>query len=189
MISFEQFKDFRARLTMYVMKNEREQLHLSLGSPQSVGHLLDHALASFEDDLEIPSFTWKIHFKAQSLRQIDDDTRILELLGSAFRGDGRFDVRSTTDGDDALRLCAEDLPALVVLDISLPGRGGYSVCRTIKLHPDWGDVQVVMLSGLAYQAEWETWRKMGADDFVVKPFVVDDLVSLVAARLRLDAGQ
>ena len=118
---------------------------------------------------------------------VDDDTRTLDLLDSAFSNDGRFDVRSTTDGDDALRLCAEVPPALVLLDISLPGRGGYSVCRMIKLHPDCGGVQVVMLSALADQAEWETWRKVGADDFITKPFVVEELVSKIAQRLGLES--
>ena len=74
----------------------------------------------------------------------------------------------------------------MLLDVSLPGRGGYSVCRMIKLHPDYGNVQVVMLSALADQADWETWRKVGADDFVTKPFVVDDLVSMIATRLGME---
>ncbi len=120
---------------------------------------------------------------------VDDDTRTLDRLNSAFSTDGRFDVRSTTDGDEALRLCAEAPPALVLLDVSLPGRGGYSVCRMIKLHPDYGAVQVVMLSALADQAEWDTWRKVGADDFVTKPFVVENLVSMIAQRLGLGPAE
>ena len=72
-----------------------------------------------------------------------------------------------------------------LLDIALPGRGGYSVCRMIKLRPDCGGVQVVMISALAEHAKWETWRKVGADGFITKPFVVEDLVSMIALRLGL----
>ena len=56
----------------------------------------------------------------------------------------------------ALRLRAEDPPDLVLLDIALPGRGGYAVCRLIKLRPDCGGVQVVIISALVDQADWET---------------------------------
>jgi len=119
---------------------------------------------------------------------VDDDLGILNLLGSVFSGDGRFDVLSTSDGDEALRLCAEQRPTLVLLDISMPGRGGYSVCRMIKHHSDYGDVQVILLSALADQANWDTWRKVGADDFVTKPFSVDGLLSMITRRLGLDAS-
>jgi CheY-like chemotaxis protein len=108
-----------------------------------------------------------------------------ELLTSIFEPDDRLEVFTASTGVEAMDMAAEIAPDLVLLDISLPDREGYAVCRFIKYHPKCGRTKVVFLSALAHQADWNTWKKVGADGFLRKPFNVDELITEVDGYLGL----
>jgi two-component system response regulator VicR len=89
------------------------------------------------------------------------------------------------DGDEALRLFEEERPAIVLLDVMMPGRDGWEVCRAMRQHPELGrQVRIIMVTALDDFANKRQALKTGADDFVEKPF---DLAKL-AATVRRNAA-
>jgi two-component system OmpR family response regulator len=121
----------------------------------------------------------------RKLLLVDDDHATLALLEAVFGKDSRIEVHTADTGTGAMELAGEIGPDLVLLDISLPDREGYAVCRFIKYHPNCGRTKVVFLSGLSDQANWNTWQKVGADGFLAKPFSVGAISTYVLDALDL----
>jgi diguanylate cyclase (GGDEF)-like protein len=113
----------------------------------------------------------------------DDDEDILKFIEVNLRSQGHA-VVTAGDGETALALAMEHRPALVLLDIVIPGVDGYEVCR--RLRSDWrfGDPSVILLTGRSLPADRNIGLAAGADDFIVKPFDPVELVSRVNLVLR-----
>jgi diguanylate cyclase (GGDEF)-like protein len=113
----------------------------------------------------------------------DDDEDILKFIEVNLRTQGHA-VVTAGDGETALALALEHRPALVLLDIVIPGVDGYEVCR--RLRSDWrfGDPSVILLTGRSLPADRNIGLAAGADDFIVKPFDPVELVSRVNLVLR-----
>jgi diguanylate cyclase (GGDEF)-like protein len=113
----------------------------------------------------------------------DDDEDILRFIEVNLRSQGHA-VVTAGDGETALALAMEYRPALVLLDIVIPGVDGYEVCR--RLRSDWrfGDPSVILLTGRSLPADRNIGLAAGADDFIVKPFDPIELVSRVNLVLR-----
>ena len=111
---------------------------------------------------------------------VDDDPDILKLLGVALRLDG-FRVIAASDSGEALQMVREERPALVVLDIMMPGVDGYTVCRTVR---GFSDVPIVMLTAKGGVDDIVHGLDLGADDYVVKPFNVNELAARVKRVLH-----
>ncbi len=111
---------------------------------------------------------------------VDDEPNIREVVGQYLRRDG-YVVVSASDGEEALRLYRRDQPDLVVLDLMLPGLGGYEVCRQIQAE---GRVPLIMLTARGEEEDRIVGLGLGADDYVVKPFSPRELVARVTAVLR-----
>lgn len=113
----------------------------------------------------------------------DDDEDILKFIEVNLRTQGHR-VVTAGDGETALALALEHRPALVLLDIVIPGVDGYEVCR--RLRSDWrfGDPSVILLTGRSLPADRNIGLAAGADDFIVKPFDPVELVSRVNLVLR-----
>jgi diguanylate cyclase (GGDEF)-like protein len=113
----------------------------------------------------------------------DDDEDILKFIEVNLRSQGHA-VVTASDGETALALALEHRPALVLLDIVIPGVDGYEVCR--RLRSDWrfGDPSVILLTGRSLPADRNIGLAAGADDFIVKPFDPVELVSRVNLVLR-----
>lgn len=113
----------------------------------------------------------------------DDDEDILKFIEVNLRAQGHS-VVTATDGETALALALEHRPALVLLDIIIPGLDGYEICR--KLRSDWrfGDPSVILLTGRSLPADRNLGLAAGADDFIVKPFDPVELVARVNLVLR-----
>lgn len=112
---------------------------------------------------------------------VDDDAMILRSLGRGLRLNG-FAVALAEDGPTALAELAERPPDVVVLDVSLPGINGTDVCRTLRANGD--EVPVLMLSALDELADRVAGLQAGADDYLVKPFALKELVLRLQALLR-----
>jgi DNA-binding response OmpR family regulator len=114
---------------------------------------------------------------------VDDDRAVRKLICSALRAEG-FDVREAADGEAALAAVDAILPSLVVLDVRLPGISGYEVCSVLKRrHGD--DLPVLFLSGARTEPQDRVaGLLLGADDYVVKPFAVDELLARIRNLLR-----
>ena len=111
---------------------------------------------------------------------IDDDPRITSLLQRALRFAGHA-VREAGDGPRGLAMAAEHQPDLVILDVMLPGMDGLTVCRRMRLL---GDVPILMLTARDDIPDRVLGLDAGADDYLVKPFAVEELLARVRALLR-----
>jgi len=111
---------------------------------------------------------------------VDDDPLIVRLVRMNLDKAG-FRVLVAMDGEQALDVCARELPDLVILDLMLPKKDGYEVCRAIR---EFSLVPVVMLSAKGEQVDKLRGFEMGADDYLTKPFAPAELLARVQAVLR-----
>ncbi|MFJ9412593.1 MULTISPECIES: response regulator transcription factor [unclassified Streptomyces] len=112
---------------------------------------------------------------------VDDDATIRRSLGRGLRLNG-FTVDVADGGRNALAKVADAAPDVVVLDISMPDLDGIAVCR--RLRADGNDIPVLMLSALDEVADRVAGLQAGGDDYLVKPFALDELVLRLHALLR-----
>lgn len=118
----------------------------------------------------------------QSLLVVEDEPNIVLSLRVLMERAG-FEVRVATDGEAALREVRRRPPDLMLLDVMLPERDGYSVCQVVRANPDWRDMRIVMLTAKGRDADREKGLEAGADAYVVKPFSTRDLVEQVKGLL------
>ena len=111
---------------------------------------------------------------------VDDDEDISELI-SLYLIKECFDAKRAEDGDVALSLFKEYQPDLILLDIMLPGKDGYDVCREIRKT---SKVPIIMLSAKGEIFDKVLGLELGADDYMIKPFDSKELVARVKAVLR-----
>ena len=111
---------------------------------------------------------------------VEDEPSISEVVGLYLNRAG-FDVTTFSDGLSAYEQFAKKLPDLVILDVMLPGMDGFSLIRSIR---DRSDVPVILLTSRREESDRIAGLELGADDYVVKPFSPQELVSRVRAVLR-----
>ena len=119
---------------------------------------------------------------AKKILVADDEPNIVTALEFLLERAG-YEVRTARNGDEALAAIAQDPPDLVLLDIMMPVKSGYEVCKRIRDQPEWGKVKVVMLSAKGRDAEVTKGLAMGADLYVTKPFSTRELLSQISALL------
>jgi two-component system KDP operon response regulator KdpE len=122
---------------------------------------------------------------SQRVLVVDDEPQILRALGTTLRGAG-FDVDSAATAEAALAAAAARPPAAVILDLVLPDGSGTDVCRELRT---WLDAPVIVLSAVGEEQEKIAALDAGADDYVTKPFSVDELLARLRAVLRRAAPE
>lgn len=111
---------------------------------------------------------------------VDDEVAILETLELKFRKEG-FTTFTAESAEDGMRLFKKVKPDLVILDIMLPNRSGHDFCRAVRRE---NQTPIVFVSARAAEEDRIAGLEMGADDYVVKPFNMSELVARVKAILR-----
>jgi DNA-binding response OmpR family regulator len=120
---------------------------------------------------------------APTILVVDDNHDNVEILRVFLESRG-YSVVVAPDGRSALARMEEVRPALVLLDVMMPGMDGWQVCRTIKNHPEYGDTRVMMVTAKGgFEDKFEGMRS-GADDYVVKPIDLQELEEKVKRNLR-----
>jgi DNA-binding response OmpR family regulator len=99
----------------------------------------------------------------------DDNENIRDALAYLLEDDG-FKLWIAKDGADTLQKTREMRPDILLLDVMMPIMNGYDVCRMIKSDPELKDTYVIMLTAKGQVAEQEQGKKVGADEYIVKPF-------------------
>lgn len=117
---------------------------------------------------------------AETILVVEDELNIQEIICLYLRRAG-YQVSAVSDGQQALDLLAKQSPDLIVLDIMLPVVDGYEITRRIRLA---GDIPIIILTARREESDRIAGLEMGADDYVVKPFSPQELVSRVRAVLR-----
>ena len=116
---------------------------------------------------------------------VDDNPDNAHIIRDYLEARG-YPITVAYNGDDALKAFEEVKPALVLLDVMMPGRDGWQVCREIKQHPTLGrNVRVVMVTALDDWVNKRQALETGADDFVEKPFELSKLVATVERNVKL----
>ncbi len=111
---------------------------------------------------------------------VEDELTLLELLSQHLRAEG-YTVLASSNGEEALELARSQAPDVCVLDVMLPGLDGLSLCRIIRKE---SDVPIILLTARGAEIDRVIGLESGADDYVVKPFSLPELMARVRAALR-----
>lgn len=114
---------------------------------------------------------------------VDDETQNRELLGRHFRGSG-WEVMTATDGRDALRQIKGNRPHVIVLDMNMPEMDGFEVARALKNSPEFQTIPILAATGLSDRRVRERCLAAGCDDYVAKPFTVEQLQQRLLSLLH-----
>lgn len=120
---------------------------------------------------------------ASTVLVADDDLEILKLIVRILRAKG-VNVLEATDGEEALALAKKHHPDLMILDVMMPGRTGWEVCRAVREDDGLKDVRVLMLTGIGERLNEMTSPLYGADEYLDKPFdfgVLDTVIDKLLA--------
>lgn len=110
---------------------------------------------------------------------VDDDPAIVEMLVELLERDGRFEVRTAATGFDAGLRTKEFHPDVIVLDYMLPDINGNAVIRSIRADASLADVKIIIVSGVVNRDDVKSLIHCGADEFLQKPFSIEQLVRLI----------
>ncbi len=116
---------------------------------------------------------------------VEDDAGLQKYLKELLLDNG-YSVQTASDGVQALNMLEKALPDLVILDLGLPNMTGEAVCREIR--KKYSEVRVVILTAKDGVADIIQGLDLGADDYMTKPFVADELLARIKARLRYQGG-
>ena len=111
---------------------------------------------------------------------IDDELHIRQFLRAAFEFEG-FTVREAANADEGIRSATLQPPDLVILDLGLPDRDGASIVERLR---SWSNVPVIVLTVRSREREKVRLLELGADDYVVKPFAIGELIARARVALR-----
>jgi DNA-binding response OmpR family regulator len=114
---------------------------------------------------------------------IEDDADLFALLKYNLEKEGYTFTGSQT-GKGALELCRRERPDLIILDIMLPDSDGLEICRAIRSHPDLASVPVIFLTARATETDRIVGLELGANDYIVKPFFVRELIARIKIQFR-----
>jgi DNA-binding response OmpR family regulator len=114
---------------------------------------------------------------------VDDDPAVVRAVAAVLEADG-YEVEGVGDQAEALRAGLQDPPALVVLDVNMPGLDGWELCDILRRQSHTRDVPVLFLTGRADLRDQITAMQVGGSDYVTKPFRPDELRAKVQAWVQ-----
>lgn len=112
---------------------------------------------------------------------VDDEPHILQFLELGLVNEG-YEVQTALDGEEALAAAAGFKPHVIILDVMMPGMGGFEVCRQLRLEE--AEAAIIMLTAKDEVQTRIAGLNLGADDYMVKPFSFGELLARIQARLR-----
>ena len=119
---------------------------------------------------------------SQKILIIEDEEGIIHLL-NLYLKDAGYDVVVAKDGADGLALHARTHPDLVILDVIMPHKNGYQVCRQLKNDPQTHDIKIILFTVQNQQADCLWVMHQGADAYLAKPFHETELLATIARVL------
>ena len=110
---------------------------------------------------------------------VDDSPTELKAMVAAMQGKG-FDIITAKDGEEALQKASSLLPDVVLLDIVLPKKNGFQVCRQLKTAPATKDIKIVLVSSKSQDTDRFWGLRQGADEYLTKPYKAAELLDAVS---------
>jgi DNA-binding response OmpR family regulator len=120
---------------------------------------------------------------ARSVLIVDDDASLLGFLAFFFEDKG-FEVHTARDGVEAIDLARRHRPPVIITDLMMGQMHGFELIRQVRADPALGGAIVIAMSAKAYKSDQDRVRTLGATDYVVKPFQIEELFELVQRRLE-----
>ena len=114
---------------------------------------------------------------------VDDEKDIVETIKFRLESEG-FECLVAYEGEEALLKARRENPDLILLDIMLPKINGYKVCRLLKFDESYKHIPIIMLTAKTQETDKLTGKETGADEYVCKPFVMDELVKMITKYLK-----
>lgn len=118
----------------------------------------------------------------QTILVVDDSPTDLKLMTSPLEEKG-YRVLTAVDGEEALEKASQEIPHLIVLDVVLPKKNGFQVCRQLKTTPETKDIKILMLTSKTQDSDRFWGLKQGADEYMTKPFNDEEYVSTITRLL------
>jgi twitching motility two-component system response regulator PilH len=118
----------------------------------------------------------------EKIMVVDDSPTEMRLVLNALANKG-FDIVTASDGEEAIDKAGREKPRLMILDVVMPKKNGFQVCRHVKTAADTRDIRVLMLTSKGQDSDrfWAT--KQGADAYLTKPFAEDELLAAIGKLL------
>jgi twitching motility two-component system response regulator PilH len=113
---------------------------------------------------------------------VEDSPTYLRKIANFLR-DVEYDVITAIDGEEALKKAVKENPNLIVLDVILPKKNGFQVCRQLKTSPATQDIKILMMTSKTQDSDRFWGLKQGADEYMTKPFDDNELMTTVAKLL------
>ena len=114
----------------------------------------------------------------------EDEQDIQKVIRITLKLKGGFDVKFANNGLEVLEKVREERPSLIILDVMMPKMDGYETCRQLKADDSTRDIPVVFLTAKAQEKEIEEGLKLGAIDYLKKPFEPDEFVEKVRSIIQ-----
>jgi DNA-binding response OmpR family regulator len=114
---------------------------------------------------------------------VDDEPNILMSIEFILEMEG-YEVHTARDGNEALEVAQRVHPDLILLDINMPNKDGYEVCRLLREQPELAGIKVIMLTAKGQPLEKKKGLEVGADEYVTKPFGAEDLLEKIRAMIE-----
>lgn len=113
----------------------------------------------------------------------DDEPDILEIISFNLESEG-YDILTATNGNEAIEKAKIHRPALIILDVMMPGKNGFEVCKLLRINPDFKDTIIIFLTALNDDSTEIKGLENGGDDYINKPISPNVLMSRVNAHFR-----
>jgi DNA-binding response OmpR family regulator len=124
----------------------------------------------------------RVGLMTKTILLVDDSPAHLKLMEQALAGKD-FEFLTAGDGEEALARASRQRPDLILLDVILPKKNGYQVCRQLKSSVETKEIPVILVTSRVAESDRYWGMKQGADGYVTKPFRPEDLLALVESQL------
>ena len=121
---------------------------------------------------------------AHTILIVDDEPSIVTPLRFLMRQQG-CEVHVISDGAEVLASIDEHAPDLILLDVMLPSRNGYDLCEDIRSRSEWNHIKIIMLTVKSRDVDVERGLALGADDYITKPFAIQEVIDKVRRHLHI----
>jgi DNA-binding response OmpR family regulator len=170
---------------MEAVIGEHETFAVS-GSTTSLLQKVNELVPSYTPSLDRSAFVVPETGARYRVLVIDDDERLGELVVNAL--EGTYDVSCVRSGGEGLEAIERQVPHLILLDLKLQGESGLEFCRTLRAHGEYGRIPIIMITGYGDRELAVEALSSGADDYMTKPFELDELEARIDAVLRRSAA-
>lgn len=117
----------------------------------------------------------------------DDEANLLLLLKDNFEEHG-FEVITAVNGEEAFQKSLNEKPDMIILDVEMPKLNGFQVCEKVRQNPALDNVPILVFSAYAQPEDIKKGLALGADDYIIKPFKIKDLISTVFHLFKKRGG-